>query len=167
MAQTGIGLNQGVGLTRATSGDTELLTESATRTFTGKGRREGGHWPRAHHSPAWHRHMIANGYFYKITLDSEVVGGLIMVRLACDHFHLVRVWVDPAHQGRGVGARALALLEASRRQVTLWTVGVPAWARRCRRFFEANGYRAAGEAEGTVRYERHRPGVLRHPPSLP
>lgn len=110
--------------------------------------------------------MIANTYFYKITLNGEVVGGLIVARLGWHHFHLVRIWVDPAHQCRGVGTRALALLEAARRHVTLWTVDAPAWARRRRRFYEANGYRAAYERDGSVHYEKRCRGVLRLPPSL-
>jgi hypothetical protein len=69
--------------------------------------------------------------------------------------------VDSSHQNRGIGSRSLALVEARFPQATLWTVDTPAWAHRRRHFFKQNGYQVTHEAHGTVRYEKHRKGLLR------
>jgi GNAT superfamily N-acetyltransferase len=150
----GVGLNHGVGLHRASSGDAEAVTGSQVITF---GR--GG--PSGCNSRAWNRAMIAEALSYQITLDGEVVGGVIVLRPSWDHFHIVRIWVEPGHQGRGVGSRAVALLEASHRQASLWTVSAPAWAYRRRQFYKRNGFQLTREDEGTVHFEKRRRAILR------
>jgi ribosomal protein S18 acetylase RimI-like enzyme len=154
----------GVRLDRAVSSDTDILTESQLHTFDDDARRfpdERFAGPTGYRSPAWNRTMIANACYYKVELNGAVVGGLVVLRQDWSHFHIPRIWVDSAHQSRGLGSRALALAEARFPQATLWTVDVPSWAHRRRHFFKANGYQAAYEANGTVRYEKHRRGILR------
>jgi ribosomal protein S18 acetylase RimI-like enzyme len=149
----GVGLHHGVGLNRATTDHAEALTASQVLTFRAGGSGSG--------SRGWNRQMIVDALCYEITFYGVVVGGLIVVRPAWDHFHIVRIWVEPAYQGRGIGSRALALLEASHRQATLWTVEAAAEADRCRGFFERNGYHRACEADGAVRFQKRRPPILR------
>jgi ribosomal protein S18 acetylase RimI-like enzyme len=151
----GVGLNRGVGLIRATTRDVDALTESQALCF----RDDGG--PSGYDSRRWNRRMVADALYYQITLDGREVGGLIVLRPAWDHFHIVRVWVEPGFQGRGVGSRALALLEASHRQASLWTVEAPAHAHRHRQFYKRNGYRVTRETDRTVQFEKRRPPILR------
>ncbi|HEY8472581.1 MAG TPA: GNAT family N-acetyltransferase [Natronosporangium sp.] len=153
----GVGLNRGVGLYRATSRDTDALTTSQLRTFHHHQPWSGA----AGHGREWNRKLVAEGLYYRITLAGHEVGGLIVTRPGWDHFHIVRIWVEPEQQGRGVGSRALALLEASHRQGGLWTAEVPARARRRHRFFQRNGYEVVGESPTTVQLAKWRPGLLR------
>lgn len=154
----------GVRLSRATSDDTGVLTENQARTFAEDAQRRldrpfGG--PSGYDSPAWNGAMVATAYFYKITFDDVLVGGLIVSRPDWSHFHLARVWIDPAHQGRGIGTRALLVVEARFPQATLWTVEVPAWAYRRQHFYQNAGYQVINERHGTVYFKKRRRGVFR------
>jgi hypothetical protein len=151
----GVGLNRGVGLIRATARDVDALTESQALSF-----RDGG-GPSGYESRRWNRRMVADALYYQITLDGREVGGLIVLRLAWDHFHILRIWVEPGFQRHGVRSRALALLEASHRQASLWTVEAPARAHGDRHLYECSGYRVTRETGGTVHFEKRRPPILR------
>lgn len=154
----GVGLNRGVGLYRATTRDTDAFTTSQILTFRHDPPPAG---PSRYDCPEWNRKMVIEALCYEITLAGRVVGGLIVTRPGWDHFHIVRIWVEPDHQGRGVGSRALALLEASHQQARLWTVDAPAWAHRRRRFYHRNGFQVIRESDGTVHLGKTRPGILR------
>lgn len=154
----GVGLNRGVGLYRATSRDAGTLTSSQVQTFQ---HDQPPGWGAVYSSVSWNRKMIGDALYYEITLDGQVVGGLIVVRGSWEHFHIVRIWVEPGFQRRGIGSRALALLETSHRQASLWTAEVPAWADRRELFFKRNGYDVTCVAHDTVHLAKQRPGVLR------
>lgn len=154
----GIGMNGGVGLHRATSADIGHFTESQSRTFA---PTEQNGQPSGYDSLEWNCRMISSSLSYEITLDGMVVGGLIVTRLGCDHFHIVRIWVEPGYQSAGIGSRALALLEASHRQASLWTVEAPSRACRRRHFYKRNGYAISREGNGIVHFEKRRTPILR------
>jgi len=154
----------GVRLVRATSGDSDLLTQSQVRTFDDDARRFDSE-PSTAAPPAWtnptNRRLIANSYYYRIEHDQVLVGGLIVLRLDWSEFHIARIWVETAYQRQGIGSRAMALLDGRFPQATLWTVEAPAWAYQRRHFYKGCGFDVAREARGTIYYERHRKGILR------
>jgi ribosomal protein S18 acetylase RimI-like enzyme len=70
-------------------------------------------------------------------------------------------WIDqlyvlPAHQGRGVGAQLLDLVQARQDEIRLWIFQRNAGARR---FYERRGFRAVAETDGQ-RNEEREPDVL-------
>jgi GNAT superfamily N-acetyltransferase len=77
--------------------------------------------------------------------DGEVVG-FLNAHGREDHWHLSYLFVDPAHQGRGVGARLLehAQADAARRGHSRMTLHTPRLNARARRFYERAGWSATG-----------------------
>lgn len=150
-----------VRLGRATSLDAAVLAENEARTFHTGARNRDAWRPAGYGSPSWHRRMAGEAYYYKIMLGELVVGGLIALRLDWDHFHVAQIWVDPAHQRRGIGSRALALLEGRFPQATRWTAQIPVWAVGRQRFFQRCGYRVVGRTADAVHVEKRRRGLLR------
>lgn len=150
-----------VRLSRATSLDAAVLAETETRSFQSGARDRDAGRPAGHGSPSWHKRMAEAAYYYKIMVGDLVVGGLIALRLDWNHFHIARIWVDPAHQRRGVGSRALALLEGRFPQATRWTADAPAWAHRRHRFLHRCGYRVTRRSADAVHFEKRRRGRFR------
>jgi len=92
------------------------------------------------------RDEIRRGAEEGVALLLEEDGRLLATGTLVDD-HVDRVYVDPDHQGRGLGQRVMAALEARARQAGLTTIrlaaSIPALA-----FYERLGYR-------TVSEERH------------
>jgi len=92
------------------------------------------------------RDAIRLGADEGVTLLLEADGRLLATGTLVDD-HVDRVYVDPEHQGRGLGRRVMAVLEQRARQAGLGPIrlaaSIPALA-----FYERLGYR-------TVSEERH------------
>jgi GNAT superfamily N-acetyltransferase len=75
------------------------------------------------------------------------LAGFVNAHARGNRWHLSYLFVDPDHQGRGVGARLLehAQAEASRRGYAQMTLHTPLLNMRARRFYERAGWMASGE----------------------
>lgn len=136
-------------LEKATPADAAQLTALQVRAFDEDVRRypdapAGG--PPGYDDVAWQLEQMRRGHYFEIRDDGELVGGAIVFRTGPASCELGRIWVDPPRQGRGVGARAMELLEDAFPYATLWTLDTPAWATRNHSFYGHRGYRKVREA---------------------
>jgi GNAT superfamily N-acetyltransferase len=78
-------------------------------------------------------------------LDGRLAG-FVNAHAREDRWHLSYLFVDPEHQGRGVGARLLehAQAEAARRGYSRMSLHTPRLNARARRFYERAGWSATG-----------------------
>ena len=81
---------------------------------------------------------------YKITVDGQRVGGIVVFSKGEGHFHLDLIYIDPAYHNRGIGTRAMQFLE-QHYAATKWTLDTPDWAVRNHHFYEKFGYVKVGE----------------------
>lgn len=134
---------------RATPADAAQLTALQVRAFDDDVRRypdapAGG--PPGYDDVAWQLEQLRRGTCFKILDGDELVGGAIVFRTGPASCELGRIWVEPSRQGRGIGARAMELLEHAFPDATVWTLDTPAWATLNHSFYGHRGYRKVREA---------------------
>ncbi|RPI49244.1 MAG: N-acetyltransferase [Chloroflexi bacterium] len=161
---TDTGVVPAVGFEKARPRDAEALTQVSVRSFDDDSRRYGGlprGGPPGYDVPEWHRWAMRRGIYFKILAGDVIVGGIILFDLRRRHFNLGCFFVDPDHQGQGIGTRAVAFVEAAHPHVKKWSLDTPAWSPRNHHFYEKLGYVRTGEEwtdEAGVRlwaYEKH------------
>jgi ribosomal protein S18 acetylase RimI-like enzyme len=114
----------------------------------------------------WHRMIAGKLHYFAIREDGEVVGGIIVADEGEGQFFLNTLFVDPAVQGRGVGARAMAYLDVAFPEARFWHLVTPQESTNAQRLYERSGYVRVGEVTETdprsgkglalYRYERER-----------
>jgi GNAT superfamily N-acetyltransferase len=138
-----------VRIEKATPADAAALTAMQVRAFDEDVRRYPGAppgGPPGYDDLSWQLDRISRGHTYKILDGDELVGGAIVSWTGPASCELARIWIEPDRQGRGIGARSMALLEAAFPDATVWTLDTPAWATRNHAFYARRGYRKVREA---------------------
>jgi GNAT superfamily N-acetyltransferase len=134
-----------VTLSEASEGDSERLAEIAKRAFDSDvdvgASAPGG--PQGYDSPAFYTRSLRFLSCYVILLGGELVGG-ILVNVGGNHGVVDRLFVDPDHQRRGIGSKAMELVMGRYPDVSLWTLGAPEWNTRTECFFEKLGLKQVG-----------------------
>jgi GNAT superfamily N-acetyltransferase len=144
-------------LRRARGADAPALADVYLRA-----RRAAGGIPPMAHGDDDVREWIAGPVVTALeTWLAESEPGRLVALMALDGDELDQLYVDPACQGEGLGAALVALAQARRRELALWTFAANAGARR---FYERHGFAAEGEpstdneeATAAIRYRWRRP----------
>jgi GNAT superfamily N-acetyltransferase len=103
--------------------------------------------PPGYDDPQWQARIAGEATAYYVILDhGSVVGGMIVFGANGDYW-LGRMFVDPGAQNRGVGARAMTLLEREFPDARRWALETPPWNTRNHRFYEKTGYARIGLAD--------------------
>lgn len=93
-----------------------------------------------------HQKMQQHDY-YKIVVDGQIIGGMVVFDQGQGHYHLDLIYVDPAFHNRGIGTQAMQFLEETYSAATKWTLDTPAYALRNQHFYAKFGYVKIGEVE--------------------
>jgi RimJ/RimL family protein N-acetyltransferase len=116
--------------------------------------------PTGYKSAAWQEKMMEVGDYYKILLEGEIVGGIIVFRKERLRCELGRIFVDPDFQNQGIGTQAFGLLWARYPFAKRWVLGTPAWNVRNQHFYKKLGFVELGDdGRGGLRYEWRLPAV--------
>jgi ribosomal protein S18 acetylase RimI-like enzyme len=136
---------------KAMPADASALTAVQVRAFDHDVKRypdapAGG--PPGYDDVGWQLERMARAHYFKIVDGAQeaIVGGAIVFQAGPGHCELGRIWIDPDHQGRGIGGKALRFLEQAFPDASVWTLDTPAWAIRNQAFYERHGYRKVREA---------------------
>lgn len=138
-----------VRIERALPAHAEILTGIQQRAFDAEFALAGvdrSVAPGGYDSVDWQRQMIDETNYYSIFDQETIIGGMIVVKLAEDHYKLMRIFVEPSQQGQGFGAAALAFIESAYPDAVTWELNTPDWAVRNQRFYEKCGYSKVAEA---------------------
>lgn len=146
-----------VRLEKATSDDAWVLAQISQRAFHSDvhygAPRLGG--PPGYSSDRWQIKMMMGGDYFKILLDDQIVGGIVVRLMGYQYYEVVRIFVDPAVQNNGIGTRTFALLWARYPDVKRWTLGTPGWNTRTPHFYRKVGFEETGEdGRGGILFER-------------
>ena len=131
----------------ATSADAEMLVRVQTDSFnsdslTYPGIEPGG--PSGYDKIESVLEQIRDDLVHKIVYDGKIVGGIVVEDLGQGHFHLDRLYIDPAYHNLGIGSRAMNFIEREY-PARLWTLNTPTYATRNQHFYEKFGYIRTGE----------------------
>lgn len=144
---------------KARPADAETLAQISRRAFHtdvnygAPGPEAGG--PPGYDSAGWQMRVMKAGDYFKILVDGEIVGGLIVFRKGVRQYELGRIFVDADRQNQGIGKAALLFLWGEYPLAKRWTLGTPAWNWRTRAFYRKVGFEEVGEDEhGGILLER-------------
>jgi GNAT superfamily N-acetyltransferase len=102
--------------------------------------------------------MMRLGDYFKIVIEGQIVGGIIVFRKGTRQYELGRIFVDPDFQNQGIGTQAFDYLWQAYPLSKMWTLGTPAWNVRTRHFYKKVGFTEVGEdGHGGVLFEHRRP----------
>jgi len=131
---------------KARPSDAEALAEVSEPKIGG---------PPGYNSPAWQVKMMRVGEYYKIVLDDQIVGGLIVLCEGTREYELGRIFIAPEFQNQGLGTQACGFLFETYPLARLWTLGTPAWNERTRHFYAKLGFEEVSEdGRGGILLER-------------
>ena len=133
---------------RATAADVEALVKAQISAFEYDaviypGVEIGG--PPGYDSVEDALKRIRDDEFYKILVNGQIVGGIILFEREPGYFHLDVLNIVPEYQNYGIGTQAMKFIE-QKYPATKWTLDTPAYAIRNHHFYEKFGYVKVGEA---------------------
>ncbi len=142
---------------RATGKDATKLAEISKQAFENDVQygAPGPGGPPGYDSAAWQSKMMRLGEYYKIDIDGEIIGGLIVFRKQPREYEVGRIFLAPPFQNHGFGRQVFEFLWAAYPLVKRWTLDTPQWNVRNRHFYQSVGFREIGtDREGGVLFER-------------
>jgi GNAT superfamily N-acetyltransferase len=131
---------------RATTADAEVLLKAGIAAFHHDtvlyGVEIGG--PPGYDSLEHVLKKINEEDYYKIVLDGQIVGGIVVWDEGEGHFHLDLIFLEPAFHNQGIGSQAMQFIE-QKYSAQRWTLDTPSYAIRNQHFYEKFGYVKTGE----------------------
>jgi GNAT superfamily N-acetyltransferase len=95
--------------------------------------------PPGYDSIDWTLTDIAESLCHNIVCDGEIVGGIVIFDRGEGHYHLDKIYLDPAYHNRGIGTLAMRFMEKTY-PAKKWTLDTPKYAVRNHHFYEKFGY---------------------------
>ena len=92
---------------------------------------------------------------YKIMAEAKIIGAFIVWIMPDHQNYLGTIFVDPAYQDCGVGARAWQFIEATYPDALSWMLETPAFARKNHYFYEKKcGFTKVEERDDSFIYRK-------------
>lgn len=111
--------------------------------------------PPGYDTDTWQLKMMTAAEYYKILLDGQIVGGLVVRLRGYRYYEVTRIFIEPAFQNQGIGTGAFEFLWSRYPRVERWTLGTPGWNHRTRHFYRKVGFKEIGELSwGGVLFEK-------------
>ncbi len=132
----------------ATPGDATTLAQIQKRAFEDEVKSY-GKGPPGFDIPQAQIRAMQMATYYKILVGDAIAGGLI-VRAKdqpAGHFYLIRMFLDPDFQNRGIGAQAFAALEQKYPTAAKWSLDTPHRSLRNHHFYEKLGFVKVGQTD--------------------
>lgn len=145
---------------KATKHDAERLAQVQTAAFDDESRifrniERGG--PPGYDSTEWQVSIMECSQYFKIVLDGEIIGGIIVFAEKDGIYNLGRIFINPTYQNKGYGRNAMEYIEKQFSDAKKWWLGTPKWSIRNHYFYEKCGYvRVGEEGEDGYLYEKSR-----------
>ena len=131
---------------QATRFDAERLAELSKLAFDEDVELDAAGYggPPGYDEQEWQIHAMKSMDYYCILLENSILGGVIVGQGGDEHKILERIFIDPQHQNRGIGAKAIELTMEQYPDAKVWTAGVPDWNVKTNGFFEKTGFIQVG-----------------------
>ncbi len=150
---------------KASIADAELLTEIKKKTFDEEARK----WlpkqgdivdyniqPPNYASIETAKYMIRELNYYKIIFNEEIVGGVVVTLSGKTHGRIDRIFIDPHYQGKGMGSKAIELIEEVFPNVSTWDLETSSRQLNNHIFYEKMGFQNTFQTEDEYGYEKRK-----------
>lgn len=146
---------------KATILDAEKLTEIMKRTFD----EEAKQWlcgqegvidyniqPPGYSSIEMTMYSIEELDYFKVIMDEEIVGGIIVTISGKSYGRIDRIFVEPKHQGIGIGAQVIDFIEEEFPSVRIWDLETSSRQINNHHFYKKMGFETIFETEDEYCY---------------
>jgi GNAT superfamily N-acetyltransferase len=136
-------------LVSASASEAGVLAQIQRRAFDSEAAANGWNGPAGPEGYDTENGMLAlmeGTEVLRIDLSGATVGGMVVINsgTVC---RLVRIFVEPEHQRKGIGHRAFGLLLERYPAAAAWELDTPAWSKKNHRFYESLGFVKTGETD--------------------
>ena len=134
-------------LTKAHAKDAKALAQISQRAFDDDINygAPGPGGPPGYKSDQWQSKMMRFGEYYKILVDDQIIGGVIIFRKKPREYELGRIFIDPDVQNQGFGTETFELIWKTYPLAKRWTLGTPTWNQRTQHFYKKVGFVEIGK----------------------
>ncbi|XXM71815.1 GNAT family N-acetyltransferase [Lysinibacillus sphaericus] len=153
----------GISLRKASLEDAELLTCIMKETFD----REAARWlenekdsfdyniqPPGYDSVKKNEYMISELEAFIISTGGKPAGGIFVTISGEFYGRIDRIFIQPDHQGNGIGSKAIEWIEEEFPSVKIWHLETSARQISNHHFYEKMGFRKTFEADEEYCYEK-------------
>ncbi|MES9695869.1 GNAT family N-acetyltransferase [Bacillus sp. JJ927] len=150
-----------ISIEKATILDAEKLTEIMRRTFD----EEAKQWlcdqdgvidyniqPPGYSSVEMTIYSIEELDYFKVRMDEEIVGGIIVTISGKSYGRIDRIFVDTIHQGIGIGSQAIKFIEEEFPSVRIWDLETSSRQVNNHHFYKKMGFETIFETEDEYCY---------------
>ena len=150
-----------ISIEKATILDAEKLTEIMKRTFD----EEAKQWlcdqdgvidyniqPPGYPSVEMIKYSIEELESFKVIMNKEIIGGIIVTISGKSYGRIDCVFVDPKHQGIGIGAQVIDFIEEEFPSVRIWDLETSSRQINNHHFYKKMGYETIFETEDEYCY---------------
>ncbi|WP_150265748.1 GNAT family N-acetyltransferase [Paenibacillus tepidiphilus] len=120
-----------------------MLTEIQKRAFDADAQhyqRPENSGPPGYDSVNWQNEMMDKGHYYKLLDCGRIIGGALVYAPGEEEYHLVRIYIDPGYQNRGLGREAIRCLFGRYPAARKWSLDTPSWAVRNQHLYTQLGF---------------------------
>ncbi|MDM5438799.1 GNAT family N-acetyltransferase [Bacillus hominis] len=150
-----------ISIEKATILDAEKLTAIMKRTFD----EEAKQWlcdqehvidyniqPPGYSLVEMTKYSIEELDYFKVMMDEEIIGGIIVTISGKSYGRIDRIFVDPIHQGKGIGSQVINLIEEKFQNVRIWDLETSSRQINNHYFYKKMGYETIFETEDEYCY---------------
>lgn len=150
-----------ISIEEATILDAEKLTEIMKRTFDEEAKRwlcdqEGvidyNIQPPGYSSVEMTIYSIEELDYFKVIMDEEIVGGIIVTISGKSYGRIDRIFVNPKHQGKGIGSQVIDFIEEEFPSVRIWDLETSSRQINNHHFYKKMGFETIFETEDEYCY---------------
>lgn len=146
---------------KATILDAEDLTEIMKRTFD----EEAKQWlygqddvidyniqPPGYSSVEMMKYSIEELDSFKVIMDKEIIGGIIVTVSGKSYGRIDRIFIDPVYQGKGIGSHVIKLMEEEYPNIRIWDLETSSRQINNHHFYKKMGYEIIFKSEDEYCY---------------
>ena len=150
-----------ISIEKATILDAEKLTEIMKRTFDAEAKQ----WlygqddvidyniqPPGYSSVEMMEYSIEELDSFKVVMDKEIIGGIIVTISGKSYGRIDRIFVDPVYQGKGIGSHVMKLIEKEYPNIKIWDLETSSRQINNHHFYKKMGYQMIFESEDEYCY---------------
>ncbi|MFB1052247.1 GNAT family N-acetyltransferase [Paraliobacillus sp. JSM ZJ581] len=133
-------------ISRATVDEAKYLVAVQVKAFK-KDVDICGEGPPGYDSINRQKEFIKSLLYYKITDDNTIIGGFYLLCLTPGKYELVRLFIDPSYQRKGIGTMVLKYIEEAFDDIEILELEASDFRKDNHIFYENRGFIKVGETQ--------------------